>query len=392
MQTENFNKEEVEEALSKAMMQLMRSKQQAYITSVLLSLPRVITHDVPTAGVDGIRILVNPDFFMGLPDNERRFLLVHEAWHIGLMDVVRRGDKDPSVWNEACDHYINIMIDDQKDPQLKFIELGCKNNKYRGWEKEGIYQDLLKNPRNRNKSKLSGDLSPDVGGDSGSGSPKQLSPAEQKELEKQISNIVQQAAMRTKMMGGKVPTDVEKYLDKLYNPRLPWEKLLMKYMSGITNEDYSYQRINKSFFPHGIILPTLFGEGLGRIAIANDSSCSVSDEEFKTYLGAIKDIKEKLNPEQIDVVNFTTEIEQQWVIKEDEDISKIQFRASGGTDLYPVFEHFTKQENRPQVLIVFSDLECTPIQNKPPFDVIWICVNNKRAEVKFGKKIDVEVK
>ena len=157
-------------------------------------------------------------------------------------------------------------------------------------------------------------------------------------------------------------------------------------------EDYSYQRINKSFFPHGIILPTIFGEGLGRIAIANDTSCSVSDEEFKAYLGAIKDIKDRLNPEQIDVVTFTTHIEKTWTIREDEDISKIQFRASGGTDLYPVFNHFNQPKNKPQVLIVFSDLECTPIEKKPDFDVIWICVNNKNAHTNFGKKIHIEVR
>ena len=230
------------------------------------------------------------------------------------------------------------------------------------------------------------------GNGDGKSSGQKLSKEQVQTLEKQISNIVQQAAMQTKMMGGKVPSDVEQYLDNLYNPRLPWEKLLLKYMSSISYEDYSYQRINKSFFPHGIILPTIFGEGLGRIAIANDTSCSVSDEAFKAYLGAIKDIKDRLNPEQMDVVSFTTHIEKTWTIREDEDISKIQFRASGGTDLYPVFDHFNQPKNKPQVLIVFSDLECTPIKQKPDFDVIWICVNNKNAQTNFGKKIHIEVR
>ena len=378
-----------EQAMSKAMMQLMRSKDQAYITCVLLNLPRTFTSEVQTAGVNGINMVINPEFFLELPESERRFLLVHEAWHIGLMDIIRLGDKNPDVWNQACDHYINLMVDDQKDPLLKFIDMGLKDNKYSGWEKEDIYKDLMQNPRNQKKNKLSGDLQGN-GDDKSSG--KKLSKEQIQVLEKQISNIVQQAAMQTKMMGGKVPSDVEKYLDNLYNPRLPWEKLLLKYMSSISYEDYSYQRINKSFFPHGIILPTIFGEGLGRIAIANDTSCSVSDEEFKAYLGAIKDIKDRLNPEQMDVVSFTTHIEKTWTIREDEDISKIQFRASGGTDLYPVFDHFNQPKNKPQVLIVFSDLECTPIKKKPDFDVIWICVNNKSAQTNFGKKIHIEVR
>ena len=377
-----------EQAMSKAMMQLMRSKNQTYITCVLLSLPRTFTNEIETAGVNGINMVINPEFFLELPESERRFLLVHEAWHIGLMDLIRLGDKNPDVWNQACDHYINLMVDEQKDPLLKFIDIGLKDNKYSGWEKEDIYKDLMQNPQNQKKNKLSGDLQSN--GD-GKASKQQLTKEQAQELEKQISNIVQQAAMQTKMVGGKVPSDVEQYLDKLYNPRLPWEKLLLKYMSSISYEDYSYQRINKSFFPHGIILPTIFGEGLGRIAIANDTSCSVSDEEFKAYLGAIKDIKDRLNPEQIDVVTFTTRIEKTWTIREDEDISKIQFRAGGGTDLYPVFHHFNQPKNKPQVLIVFSDLECTPIKQKPDFDVIWICVNNKSAQTNFGKKIHIEV-
>ena len=378
-----------EQAMSKAMMQLMRSKDQAYITCVLLNLPRTFTNEVQTAGVNGINMVINPEFFLELPESERRFLLVHEAWHIGLMDIIRTGDKNPEVWNQACDHYINLMVDEQRDPLLKFIDMGLKDSKYSGWEKEDIYKDLMQNPQNQKKNKLSGDLQ---GNGDGKSSGQKLSKEQVQVLEKQISNIVQQAAMQTKMMGGKVPSDVEKYLDNLYNPRLPWEKLLLKYMSSISYEDYSYQRINKSFFPHGIILPTIFGEGLGRIAIANDTSCSVSDEEFKVYLGAIKDIKDRLNPEQMDVVNFTTHIEKTWTIREDEDISKIQFRASGGTDLYPVFHHFNQPKNKPQVLIVFSDLECTPIKQKPDFDVIWICVNNKNAQTNFGKKIHIEVR
>lgn len=375
-----------EQAMSKSMMQLMRSKNQAYITCVLLNLPRVFCNSMPTAGVNGVEIRVNPKFFLDLSEGERKFLLVHEAWHIGLFDIIRGKGKDHQVWNIACDHYINLMIDAQKDSSLSFIEGGCMNSKYSGWEKEDIYQDLLKKSSSEPQGALGSDLMPELG----EGTPTQQEAAT-KALEQQISNIVQQAAMQTKMMGGEVPPEVSSYLDKLYNPKLPWERLLVKYVSETSNDDYSYRRINKTFFPHGMILPTLYGEGLGRIAIANDSSGSVSNKEFQTYLGAIKDIKDRLNPSQIDVVNFTTRIEEQWSIQQDEDIQKIQFRSSGGTDLSPVFHHFNRPENQPEVLIVFSDLECTPITKRPAYDVIWIVVNNSGATTHFGRKIHIEV-
>ena len=197
-----------EQAMSKAMMQLMRSKEQAYITCVLLNLPRTFTNEIETAGVNGIQMQINPEFFLELPESERRFLLVHEAWHIGLMDMVRLGTKDPEVWNQACDHYINLMIDEQKDPMPKFIDLGLKDPKYSGWEKEDIYNNLMQNPHNQKKNKLSGDLQSSGDED---GASNKLTGEQVQELEKQISNIIQQAAMQTKMMGGKVPSDVEQY-------------------------------------------------------------------------------------------------------------------------------------------------------------------------------------
>ena len=55
-------------------------------------------------------------------------------------------------------HLHLLMIDKQKDPMLKFIDMGLKDVKYSGWEKEDIYNNLIKNPRNQKKNKLSGDL------------------------------------------------------------------------------------------------------------------------------------------------------------------------------------------------------------------------------------------
>ena len=364
---------EVEEAVSKTVMQLMRNKNQTYIVSVLLQLQRVLTKDVPTAGVNGTTMVINPDFFMGLSEPERRYLVVHEAWHIGLMDFNRLGDKDPETWNMACDHYINLMIDE--DNSLSFIKGGCRDHKYTGWEKDDIYKDLL-SEGSSDTSPLAGDLQAD-------GSSEEVAQA--------IQSIVQQAEMQARMVGAEVPEEISDFLGKLYNPQLPWENILMNYMDGVSNEDYSYRRFNKMMFPHNIILPTLYSEGLGRIAIANDTSGSVTDKEYATYLGAIKDIQTRLNPESIDVVAFTTRIESQWTIEKDEDIDRIQFRGYGGTDLTPVFQHFNKESNRPQVLIVFSDLECNPITQRPPYDVIWICVNNPDAVTHFGRRIDIGV-
>lgn len=372
-----------EVAVSKGIMQLMRSKNLTYITSIIMNLPREFTEAIPTAAINKTTLKINPFFFMELDEDERRFVLVHEAWHPGLMDLVRGAGKDHQQWNKACDHYNNLMIEEEGNNLLKVPDWVLKKPKYKGWEKEAIYNDLMKT-NDQQQSKMGDDL---VAGGEGD---EELSPEQIKEISEELSKIVQQAAMTTKMAGAPVPDEINEYLDKLYNPRLPWSRILARYMSDYCSDDYSYQRVNKPMFPTGILLPTLYSEGMGTVAIANDSSGSVSDEDFQLYLGAILDIKNKLNPTRMDVVNFTTRITEQWSVEQDEDIKKIQFRSSGGTDLHPVFQHFLQPKNRPEVLIVFSDLECTPITKKPPFDVIWIVVNNPSAQVHFGRKIHIE--
>jgi len=210
------------------------------------------------------------------------------------------------------------------------------------------------------------------------------------DLQKEMSNMTQQAAMQSKMAGGKVPNSIEEYLEDLYNPQLPWHQILANYMDSFAKEDYSYSKVNKQFFPHGFILPTLHSEGLGRVAIATDESGSVSNEDYKMYLGAIVDIHTRLEPEAIDMVSFTTHIVNQWEILQEDDISKINFRGSGGTHIPAVIDHFNAAKKKPQVLIIFSDMESAMPDKKPDYDVIWISVGNPRFVPPFGKVIHVQ--
>lgn len=55
-----------------------------------------------TAATDGVHIWWCPKFFMGLPPKTRETILMHELWHPGLLHMIRRGNRDPKVWNYAC--------------------------------------------------------------------------------------------------------------------------------------------------------------------------------------------------------------------------------------------------------------------------------------------------
>lgn len=398
----------VELKISKNIMQLMRTSHNAFIVNILLNMHREPTSKVEAMELAGITLRFNPKFIVESSDTDIRFSLLHEAWHIPFFDVIRGKGKEADTWNQACDHYNNLMIQDDKTNGVTVPDWATCNKQFRGKGKDDIYQYLLQQQQNggggnqNQEDKLSGDLGggkPQQGDEDGNGDSEsqnqgnqpQMSEADYQQLQKQMESMVQQSAMQAKMAGGQVPAHIQNWLEDLYNPKLPWHHILQKYMNDYSTEDYSYQKVNRKFFPHGIILPTTFSEGLGKIAIANDESCSVSNEEFKTYLGAIKDIKDKLNPESMEILAFTTQITKTFLIDRDADIDKIKFRGHGGTHIPCVFEYYEKQPVKPQVLIIFSDMESALPTRKPSFDTIWIAVNNKRFKPPFGRAIHIEV-
>lgn len=397
-----------ETKLSKNIMQLMRTSHNAFIVNVLLNLHREPTDKIEAMQLEGVTLKFNPQFVVDKSDKEVQFSIIHEAWHIPFFDSIRAKGKEAEIWNQAADHYNNLMIKDDSSNGIEVPDWATCDTKFRGKEKEDIYQILLEEQENNedgegegdSQDPLAGDLGGQGQGDSdsdgdgdqdGQGQSPQMTQEQMEQLQREMESIVQQSAMQSKMAGGPVPSSVEQYLEELYNPKLPWERILAKYMDDYSTDDYSYQKVNKKFFPHGILLPTTFSEGLGEIVIANDESGSVSDEEYKTYLGAIHDIHERLNPAGMHILNFTTHIVSEHKIEREGDISKINFRGCGGTDCRAVFDHIEKSGIKPQVLIIFSDMESPMPTQAPSYDTIWISVNNPRFKQPFGRCIHVDI-
>lgn len=384
-----------EDRLSKSIMQLMRNPANAFVVNLILNLEREPSDKVKSIELSGATYKFNPEFVNTSSDRELLFSLVHVAWHIGFLDELRAHYvENRELWNQAADIYNNLMIKEDSNNDITVPSWAKCDYKFKNKEKEDIYKYLLENQpdkKEEDKDKLSGDLTGN-NDDSNEGE-NQGNPQEQLEqLKKQLESVVQQAAMQAKVAGGQIPEHIQRYLDDLYNPKLPWERILIKYMNDYNKNDYSYKRINKKLFPHNILIPSLYSDGLGNIVIANDESGSVSDEEYKTYIGAITDIHTRLNPLSMHILNFTTHIVSEHKIMREGDISKINFRGSGGTHIPCVFEHIEKNNIKPQVLIIFSDMESEIPSKKPNYDVIWISVNNRRFKHPFGRCIHIDVK
>lgn len=382
---------ELQKTYEQSRTDLIFTKNSTFISTILFNIKTFFTFEVPTAGTDGIALYINPEFFMKLTKGQRVFLLAHETWHIVFMHMNRaeKPEIDKELYNQAADYVINLMLVKEN---LEFIEGGLLDTKYEGMSTEEVYE-LLKQKGDSQLSSniLQGDIQKP-----GSGKDSKTDNKSQKEIEQNIQNqtneLINRAAVQSEISGdsmSNLPSDIVRHLDELRNPRLDWRTILRNFMSSLNKDDYSYRRPNKRFMPE-YYMPSMYSEALGEIAFAVDASGSVSQEEFTAYINEIKYIKDSLQPELTTVIDFDTEIHNVYEMHRgqpwDESIS---FNGGGGTSLFPVFEKY--EEKAPTVLIVFSDLQCTPIKKDPGYPVIWICVNNSRAEVNFGELIHIKI-
>lgn len=381
-----------EKALDRAKIGLLSVKNSVFISTILFSLKFSWDDTIPTACTDGLSLKMNPDFFMDLGKEERIFLLAHEAWHVAFQHMLRL-DKTKNdnfnVWNQACDHNINIML---INSGYKMPKGGLASHEYHDqsvWSSDAIFKDLMEN-----QDKQDPDFEPDFdpegsGGDGESGDGDKPSA---EELQRKIEDIIVKASVQSKMAGdkaGTIPGDIEVALDELLNPKLPWNVILQNHMSSYAKEDYSWKRPNKRFMPQ-VYMPSLYSESLGHIAVAVDTSCSVTNKQFAAFRTEIVTIQSTLQPETMTVVDFDTSIHHVHKLNKGDDASTISFHGRGGTNMHPVFEHYGKPANKPKVLIMFSDMECREITEDPGYPVIWVRLKGHGFKPSFGTVIDFE--
>lgn len=357
---------DTKKALDKAKIALMSKADTIFFTTILFSLRMVWDPSIPTAATNGTDLMINPAFFMSLNEKERVFLLVHEVEHVAFMHPLRLMNRNPEKWNIACDHYINL---DLIERGYTMPRMGLADPQYKGMNPDQIYKllpDALTFPFDM-------DLIP---------------PTEAAEkVEQDIKDILVRASIQSKMGGdkpGSIPGDIEIFLNKLLNPKLPWQRILQRYIQNMSKNDYSFRKPNRRYFPDHH-LPSLFSEKLINLAIAVDASGSVSDEEFLVFVSETTGIMKMMNPDQITLIQFDSAIKSVDKVHSIMELSKIKFTGRGGTRISPVLE-WAKQ-NKPQLLLVFSDGEFRFFESESKIPVVWVINNNDRFSAPFGKTI-----
>lgn len=331
--------------------------------------------------MSSLEIRINPDFFLGLTPEERVFVLVHECCHPAYMHMERIQEMgwDPRKGNIAADHVINLQLKARGFAVPPWV---LQDAQYTGMSMERVYH-LLPNP-------------PAGGGGGGLGDDivfKQCTPEEKKKLKRQVEDILVRAQMQSRISKdkpGTIPGDIEVFLDKLLNPKLPWHVLLRRwYRDNFAKTDYSWRKPNRRFFPEHH-LPSLWSEALMDIASFCDISGSVNDAMFKRYVTETSSAMRTCKPGKLYFGQFDTTIKQVDVIRDHRDLLKVNFHGRGGTHIQCVLDWLN--EHKPKGALIFSDggfYFDSSMQCDVP--ILWVVHDNPGWTAPFGKVIHFEM-
>lgn len=361
--------------MDKVKVRTFLGKNAAFFGPLMCNLNFAWNEGIPTAATDSVDLEWNPHFFSALPEATRETVLRHELEHVARLHGLRMGSRDPKIWNKACDHRINIDLENE-GYSFAGIEWACKDQRFGDKSEEEIYI-ILKAEHEQDPNKK-GPPDP-LAGD--------LKPIKEGAKHQAVANVVR-AVQQAKATGkaSDVPGHLEVTISDFLAPVLDPRVLLQRFFTELGDMIYTLRRPNRRF--QDVYMPSTQPDmdRLGHLMYFLDISGSISDHEIKRFNSEVKHIKDSFNPERLTIVTFDTRICDVIEITENDHFDKITVTGRGGTSLRPVREMIIKHQ--PTAVMIFTDLRCEPMKRLPKeVPVIWVVSGNARASTKFGQII-----
>ncbi len=330
--------------------------ENVFFGAIATELELIEVKGIPTAGTDGKRLIFNPDFIKSLSKGEMKFLVAHEVLHLVLMSHLRRGHRDPLVWNMAADYAINQLLVDEG---FQMITDGLIDPKYKEWSSEKIYDHLMKHPEDQ----PGGDEGWNIGevmdggslGDDGeptNGPP--MTTEEKNMAEAQIKSQIQGAAMAAKK-AGTFSAGLDRLIESICAPKADWKTILQRFISEKAFTDWQFGTCHTRMLQqYGIISPVIGGEALGELAIIVDTSGSVDEEQLAQFAGEISDILDSYEC-HITVIYIDTKINRVDEYSSDDLPLRLHAVGGGGTIARESYDYIEERLEDVAAIIHYTD-------------------------------------
>jgi Uncharacterized protein conserved in bacteria len=385
---------------------------------------------VPTAQINALgNITINPAFFLRWPMEMQAFLLAHEIAHVAFGVFWRGKDHDPELCNIAHDYVVNWLLhedycEDHNIPltsplptleDLSVLRRGqsLASTLKKSWvipggcfsaeigplsyeeayarlhcdatfrENFGIGRDVDFSPPRMSGSNHQGEETSDgsVQGLGLSGGVKTIDA-----LHDHWRCALASAAEAARMMG-RLPAFIERAVNDVLQPRIPWtEKLGRCVKEGTARTKRNLSLPSRRPSPSPFIMGRDVSLGHD-VAVAIDTSGSVSQEALKRAVAEAAGVL-RATGNSLRFLSCDASVACFETVRSPRDF---QLLGGGGTDFAPVFEALKRRP--PRVLVYFTDLGGSFPPVPPKYQVIWAVYETAIhcAKPPFGTVIHVPV-
>ena len=408
---------------------------------------------VPTAciNVHG-QIKYNPQWFASLTIMEVAFVLAHECMHFMLMHIARIGNRDPALWNRACDGVINEMLiacnvgtmpeggvrwpnaenmtaEEVYDEMVEAGETGecpeppkggqgkpCDDGDGEGGsspsESDGDDKDDDDGDSSGAGKEPTDDDGDDAGSSSGTEPDKQdtdqpqaggtwaggdmdlsdapLTAEEKSEMEAEVRVEMHEAVESAKRMGN-MPAVLDKFTSKLMEVKTPWHAKLLRFMTQPSDDDFSWAKLDRRYVSQDLYLPWFDGNSLGEVAIIWDVSGSIGSRMKNHFASHLNRILDTCQPSKVIAIPCHSDVVVDDIVEftPDEYPVTLDCRRSGGTCMPEGLKYVYKNYPDVELVVVLTD-GYTP-WGKDVYDTPTLWAITTDIVAPWGETVQIEI-
>jgi predicted metal-dependent peptidase len=352
--------------ISKAVIQIILNN--PFFAQLLLRFKITEEPDVPTMATDGKRISYNAEFVTKIGEPDIKLLvgvLIHEIMHVVFLHPYRCKNRDPGVWNEACDYAINPLI---KSQGFVLPEPHLDEHRFHGMSEDAIYNILINEPR-KPKPCNTGYFTESLNSE-----------------EQTTWQVSVQAAAKVSSLASKNPGLHKLICKEIFEVTIDWREVLDQFMQELTKDDYSWHRPNKRYAGSGLYLPQRHQLELKPVVFAVDTSGSIGKDDLDLFTSECfkcLDIYNQTNEDtELLILWCDHELAEPEILTRDHELKP---KGGGGTSYEPVMTWLKTHEDDYAGLIYFTDGYCDEFGDEPNIPVLWVVYGRGEFKPPFGE-------
>ena len=401
--------------------------------TISMSLELVPTRDprITTAACDGKHIYFDIDFLSKMQPEHQLFVFAHEVWHAVLRHMLRCEGRDRNAWNIAADMEVNALLrtDGLSVPPDALLPEQYGFNRDEVHNAETYYDAVIERQQwqktnsssssdsdgkdssnqmgGNSDGELKGQFDQHIGEDDNfAGMPcpstedkygaLEADPDVQPNVNRADVELIREAAIsaaqQIERSRGELPGHLKRLINELIKPEMPWQELLMQFVTRCMGDKTSWSRPNKRFVASGTYLPSRYGE-MVKVAIGLDTSGSTSGDMVK-FLSELNGLVKTFGNYELYIIECDTQVGKFEKYDENQPLdlenNKWSTTGGGGTTLKPIFDKIAEEQLDIDAAIVFTDgwTEKFTAEMAPQYPVLWLLTTKDRDEnFEFGEKV-----